>query len=187
MQSRFLMSCAATLALFADAACADTIYKCRNPQGNLVYQEAPCTQQAEAVSSWSSARQPQQDSEAGNVSDGVLVIPQRGNGHYFVDGSINGKPLTFVIDTGASSVVLPRSMAMLAGVYCKDQMLMQTVGGTASGCTSVVAKLKFGPFQINDVPVVIAPNLSQPLLGMNVLQRLRIEQNDGEMRISVRK
>jgi predicted aspartyl protease len=35
--------------------------------------------------------------------------------------------------------------------------------------------------------VVIAPNLSQPLLGMNVLQQLRIEQNDGEMRISVRK
>ena len=117
MQSRFLMSCAATLALFADAACADTIYKCRNPLGNLVYQEAPCAQQAEAVSSWSSARQPQQDSEAASVSDGVLVIPQRGNGHYFVDGSINGKPLTFVIDTGASSVVLPRSMAMLAGVY----------------------------------------------------------------------
>lgn len=187
MQSGFLMSCAAVLALFADAACADTIYKCRNPQGKLVYQEAPCAQEAEAVSSWSAARQPQQDNDAGNVFDGVLVIPQRGKGHYFVDGSINGKPLTFVIDTGASSVVLPRSMAMMAGVYCRDQVQMQTVGGNVSGCMGVVARLRFGPFQVNNVPVAIAPNLSQPLLGMNVLQNLRIEQNGGEMRISAKK
>ena len=39
---------------------------------------------------------------------------------------------------------------------------------------------------IKDVMAVIAPNLSQPLLGMNVLQQLKIAQEKGEMRLSTR-
>lgn len=184
MQSKFLTVCSAIFLLFADGAWAGTIYKCKNSQGSLVYQETPCTEQA--VSSWAATEQ-KQNQEADKAFDGVLLIPQHGNGHYFVEGSINGKPLTFVIDTGASSAVLPRPMAMAAGVYCKDKILMQTVNGTASGCTGIVSRLKFGPFQIRDVTVMIAPNLSQPLLGMSVLQRYKIVQNDGELRISEKK
>jgi clan AA aspartic protease (TIGR02281 family) len=175
------------LFLLMSGAWAGTIYKCRGPQGELVYQEAPC-RDAQALKSWSakSAEPQADDAAAESGANGVLVIPQRGSGHYFVNGSVNGKALTFVVDTGASSVVLPRPVAMLAGVYCKDKVLMQTVGGTASGCAGVAARLKFGPFLIRDVPVMIAPDLSQPLLGMNVLQQFRIEQDNGEMRLSPR-
>lgn len=186
MQSKFLILCAVASLTFAHCAWAGTVYKCKNPQGGLIYQETPCAQQAQAVSSWAATEQ-KQNQEADKPFNGVLVIPQHGNGHYFVEGSINGKPLTFVIDTGASSVVLPRAMAMAAGVYCKDNILMQTVNGTASGCTGIVSRLKFGPFQIRDVTVMIAPNLSQPLLGMNVLQQHKIEQDNGELRISAKK
>lgn len=186
MQSKFLTVCSAIFLLFADGAWAGTIYKCKNSQGALIYQEAPCAQQAQAVSSWAASEQ-KQNQEADKPFNGILVIPQHGNGHYFVEGSTNGKPLTFAIDTGASSVVLPRAMAMAAGVYCKDNILIQTANGAASGCTGVVSRLKFGPFQIRDVTVMIAPNLSQPLLGMSVLQRYKIEQNDGELRISEKK
>jgi len=47
-----------------------------------------------------------------------------------------------------------------------------------------VPKLKFGPFVLADVPAVISKNLDQPLLGMNVLQKFKIEQRNGEMKIS---
>lgn len=173
-------------ALMMSGAWAETVYKCRNPQGDLVYQETPCKQDAQSLKSWSApSAAPQADDAAlESVERGVLVIPQRGNGHYFVNGSVNGKALTFVVDTGASSVVLPRQVAMMAGVYCKEQVTMQTVGGSASGCVSIVAKLAFGPFRMRDVPVAIAPNLTQPLLGMNVLQQFRIEQEGGELRLS---
>jgi clan AA aspartic protease (TIGR02281 family) len=186
MQSKFLTVCSLIFLLFAEGAWAGTIYKCKDSQGSLVYQETACAQQAQAVSSWAASEQ-KQNQETDKAFNGVLVIPQHGNGHYFVEGSINGKPLTFVIDTGASSVVLPRAMAMAAGVYCKDNILMQTANGAASACTGIVSKLGFGPFQIRDVMVMIAPNLSQPLLGMNVLQRYKIDQNDGELRISTKK
>ncbi|BBI98602.1 hypothetical protein FGKAn22_02950 [Ferrigenium kumadai] len=188
MPSKFFIF--AVLALFADVAWAGTVYKCRNPQGDLVYQEAPCKQDAQSLKSWSapsfasSGEQQSADGALASAANCKLVIPQ-GNGHYSVNGSINDKPLNFVVDTGASSVVLPRSVALAAGVYCKDQVLMQTAGGSASGCASIAAKLRFGPFQIRDVPVMIAPNLTQPLLGMNVLQKFRIEQDGGEMRLSL--
>ena len=63
---------------------------------------------------------------------------------------------------------------------------MQTANGSIKGCSTTIKKLNFGPFVIKDVMAVIAPNLSQPLLGMNVLQQLKIAQEKGEMRLSTR-
>jgi clan AA aspartic protease (TIGR02281 family) len=163
---------------------AATIYKCKNPEGKLVYQETPCAKQHESVSSWVAKQEIGSGETAVQVVEGMLVIPQHPSGHYFVPGSINGKALTFVIDTGASAVVLPREFALSAGIYCRDKILMNTVNGTASGCVSVAPKLKFGPFTLTNVPVMIAPQLNQPLLGMNLLQQFKIQQESGVMRIS---
>lgn len=192
MRNKILMFAFSVLLLPGASAWAGTVYKCRSPQGDMVYQEAPCGQDAQSIKAWSalsaapSGTQQADDGAQASAENCTLVIPQSGNGHYFVDGSVNDKPLNFVVDSGASSVVLPRAEAMAAGVYCRDQVLMRTVNGTASGCTGIAAKLRFGPFQIRDVPVMIAPNLNQPLLGMNVLQKFRIEQDGGEMRFSPR-
>jgi clan AA aspartic protease (TIGR02281 family) len=178
----------ALLAISGGSVCAEgMVYKCKNPQGNLIYQESPCKQDTQAISSWTSSitRLPQ-DEELAETSNGIYVIKQRGSGHYFMDGKINGKALTFVIDTGASIVSLPRPVAFLARISCKEQIQLQTAGGSTSGCTAVIASLRFGPFLMKDVPAVIVPNLDQPLLGMNVLNQFKIEQSNGEMRISIR-
>ena len=52
--------------------------------------------------------------------------------------------------------------------------------------SSIINFLKdsHGQFLFKDVPAMIAPNLGQPLLGMNVLQQFRIEQDNGEMRLT---
>lgn len=120
------------------------------------------------------------------TSGGLYVVKQRGDGHYFLDGTINGKPLTFLVDTGASAVSLPREIAYLANMSCDEQVRMSTANGTASACLSVISTLKFGPFLLKNVPATIVPNLDQPLLGMNVLQQFKIEQENGEMKISSR-
>ncbi len=175
------------LALLAANVRAAAIYKCKDQQGNLVYQDAPCAQKTETVSSRRvTTEAPQVSNEPAAVSNGVLVIKQRGSGHFFVDGSINGKPLTFVIDTGASLVVLPRQLAFSAQIYCKNQVMMQTAKGPASACSTVIPRLGVGPFLLRDVPAMISGDLGQPLLGMSALQQFRIEQEQGEMRISLR-
>ncbi|MCK9355341.1 MAG: aspartyl protease family protein, partial [Gallionella sp.] len=112
---------------------AETVYKCRNPQGDLVYQQTSCAKETEPVSSWaatSTAAQP--DSSIDSVVDGVLVLRQRENGHYLLNGRIKGKTLTFMVDTGASAISLSRSAAMSAQIYCRDQILMRTANGSSS-------------------------------------------------------
>lgn len=164
-----------------------TVYKCRNPQGDLIYQESPCAQNAQPISSWADLSEAKQkESTPEQSTSGMLIIKQHDSGHYFLPGSINGEALMFVIDTGASVVSLPRSVALSAQIYCKDKILMQTANGSTSVCTAIIPKLRFGPFLIKDAPAMIAPNLGQPLLGMNILQQFRVEQENGEMRISLR-
>lgn len=118
--------------------------------------------------------------------DGMLVLKQRGNGHYFLEGSVNDKALTLLVDTGASGVALPMSFALSAKIACRNKALIQTANGVAEACTAIIQKLTIGPFMLTDVPAVISKNLSDPLLGMNVLQKFKVEQNNGEMRISTR-
>lgn len=178
---------AITLALSSAATWAGgTVYKCKNQQGNLVYQESPCAKDIQPITSWAASTEAkQQEDEPAANFNGVLTIRQRGNGHYFLDGAVNGKALTFLVDTGASAVSLPRSTAMSARIYCKDNILMQTANGQASACTTVIPILKFGPFTVRNAQATISPNLSQPLLGMSVLRQFRLEQDSGEMRISL--
>jgi len=165
----------------------DMVYKCRNQNHKLIYQQTPCNQGIESVSSWKAkASTPPPDIEPLSASNGTLVINSRESGHYLLDATINEKPLTFVIDTGASIVSLPRPIAFLARISCKDQISLKTANGTTSGCTAVISKLKFGPFLMENVSATIVPNLDQPLLGMNVLKEFKIEQDGGEMRISIK-
>ena len=165
----------------------DTIYKCKNQQGDLLYQKSPCKESVQTISSWTAAAKVQAPAQKPEkkVKD-EFIIKQNSNGYYLLEGAVNDKALTFVIDTGASFVSLPRSFAQGAGIYCKDKINMQTANGSIKGCSTFIKKLNFGPFFVNDVMAVIAPNLSQPLLGMNVLQHLKMAQEKGEMRLSTR-
>jgi len=166
------------LALTSAGAWAAAVYKCRNQQGNLIYQESPCKQDVQAIASWGAAEMQQ--------LDGMLILKQRGNGQYFLEAMVNDRTLTFLVDTGASGISLPLSFALSANIICRNKIYMQTANGVAEACTAVIPKLKFGPFMLADVPAVISRNLGQPLFGMNVLQKFKVEQNNGEMRIMTR-
>lgn len=176
------------LAVSVGSACAESmVYKCRNPEGRLIYQESPCRQSGQELSSWASSTTPiARDNEEESTPDDIYVIKQHRNGHYFMDGQVNGKVLTFLVDTGASAVALPRSFAFLARISCIEQTQVETAAGTTGACTARISTLRFGPFVMKNLPAIISPTLDQPLLGMNVLNHFKIEQNNGEMRISNR-
>jgi len=152
-------------------AWSGTIYKCKTSDGDLHYQEKPCAEKTKSVSSW------------GSASGSPLILPQGNGGHYFVDGTINDHKLNFVIDTGASVVVIPQSQASQAGLICQRQTMTHTANGLTATCRTTIHKLKFGTFTLTNVEASIAPNLGQPLMGMNVLKQFRVEQDSGEMRL----
>lgn len=179
------LSAATVLAASCAPIFGEQIYKCKNSEGRLMYQKAPCAANVETLSSWSQTYKTPLPTTSEKKSAPVpLALKQHGSGHYFVDGAINGKPLVFVIDTGASMVSLPSNAASAAGITCEKTALMETANGRTEACTAVIPELKFGHFVIKDAQSMIVPNLSQPLLGMNILQHFKIAQDNGEMRIS---
>jgi len=174
----FVRSALILLSLFITLPChADNVYKCRTSQGKLEYSGSPCAAQKQAVSSWGAAIDPDHPQPL------PMIIKAQGGGHFFVDGKVNGHQLRFLIDTGATTVSLPASMQKNAKLVCKQDVMVDTANGKSKNCVTTIAELRFGDYTIKNIVATLAPNLTQPLLGMNVLSRYRIEQSKQEMRI----
>jgi clan AA aspartic protease (TIGR02281 family) len=186
MKQAILWLAAALLFSMHLSALAGTIFKCKNSAGAMQYQEKPCEKEAQAISSWAdtSATKVEVDADSPGSENQTLVLGQGAGGHYYIDGAVNDNFLNFVVDTGATMVALPLSFASSAGLKCKQKVMMITANGQAQGCTTTIDKLKIGNFTLHYVDAVMQPNLGQPLLGMNVLKQFRVEQDNGQMRLS---
>lgn len=178
-------SAAILLILVSASAWSGTIFKCKNAAGVTLYQEKPCEKEVQSVSSWAStSTSVEEDAGAPGTESKPLILGAGQGGHYYIDGAVNDNYLNFVVDTGATVVALPTSMAITAGLKCNKTVMMRTANGQSQGCLTVIEKLKIGKFTLRYVEAVVQPNLSQPLLGMNVLKQFRVEQDNGQMRLS---
>jgi clan AA aspartic protease (TIGR02281 family) len=114
----------------------------------------------------------------------ILRLP-RVNGHYLSAGSVNGVPLVFMVDTGATSVAISSGMAARVGISQCVPRTFSTANGKAQGCMAKVPEITFGGFRLSNIDVAVMPNLSsEALLGMNVLRLFRIEQANDTLIIS---
>ena len=162
--------------LFSQTALAAKVYKCKNAQGGISYQDSACAQANQPVSAWNTNKS----------NPRTLTLKAGEGGHYSVDGQVNGQTVVFVVDTGASFVAIPQAMAVAAQLNCQNQTTSDTANGTTSGCTTTIGVLTFGPFTLREVTAVLLPNLAQPLMGMNVLKQFNIIQENGEMRLTAK-
>lgn len=166
------------LTCLCHSAWAEKIYKCQDAKGILIYGSSPCKANVETLNTWTVATKVKPPE--------TLTLKQNDFGQYSTEGAINEQTVTFVVDTGASRVSLPTAVAQVAQITCKNEVTIHTANGSVQACSVTIPKFKFGPFALDNVDAIIAPNLSQPLLGMNVLQQFRIAQEQGEMHISKR-
>jgi len=108
------------------------------------------------------------------------------DGHFHIDGAIQGTPVRFLIDTGASIVSVSQQLANRIGLECDVAATYRTANGLVQGCNTRATELEFGPFRIDNVSVAILPNLtSEALLGMNALRKVRMEQQADKLRMSL--
>jgi len=118
---------------------------------------------------------------------GEVVVGRGANDGFYVAGAINGAPARFLIDTGATDVVLNREDAARAGVAVPAGAFSrpsETANGVGYGAPGVVKTLTVGSIRLSDVPVQInqAP-MSTSLLGMTFLKRLDSFQIHGDQLI----
>jgi clan AA aspartic protease (TIGR02281 family) len=116
--------------------------------------------------------------DEGDVDAGDLeyVIEPGAGGHYVVEAVVNGAPITFLVDTGASSIVLTMDDAARLGFRPETLRFTQrfvTANGEVRGAPVTLRELRIGQFSLYDVPASVneAP-LSVSLLGMSFLRRL---------------
>ncbi len=107
----------------------------------------------------------------------ALVIEKSASGHFEIDSSVNNAKVSFMIDTGASSIVLTLQDAQKAGIDAGALSYSVPVS-TANGM-SMAAPVRLDDIVIGDIirhnlPALVAPEgkLDQSLLGMDYLNTL---------------
>ncbi|MDQ2091257.1 retropepsin-like aspartic protease family protein [Marimonas arenosa] len=123
------------------------------------------------------------------ANEGRIELPRAPDGHYYLTAEVNGAPVRFTVDTGASEIVLSLSDAQSAGI---DTNNLAYVGRafTANGevRTAPVRLDSFAVGPIRDIGIRAYVNegaMDGSLLGMSYLQRYsRIEITDGALTLT---
>ena len=119
---------------------------------------------------------------------GTLSYHADQRGHFWVDAAVNGAPVRFMVDTGASAVVLTMTDAAAAGYGHGNltfNVAMSTANGRARAAAIKLREVRIGQLAVSDVQAMVAENLNTSLLGMTFLKRLDgFEIRDGVLTIN---
>jgi aspartyl protease family protein len=111
-------------------------------------------------------------------------------GHFTADGQVNGQPVRFVVDTGASLVSISVSEAQRLSLdYKKGQKaLMNTANGATTGYLVQLDTVKVGGVTLHGVDAVVieGTGFGSPLLGMSFLNRMNMKREGDIMTLTRR-
>lgn len=123
--------------------------------------------------------------EGSRHSDGTTEVTLLRNrqGHYIAPGLINGRPVSFMLDTGATVISVPEPMARDIGLKRGRPVTLETANGARRAWATRLDRVELGPIRLDDVPAVINPGHStaQVLLGMSFLKQLDFTQRGREL------
>ena len=112
------------------------------------------------------------------AGDRAVVLRADRSGHFWADGSIDGKSVRFMVDTGATGVALGRATAARVGLRTRERdftVRSHTANGIARAAPVEIRRLQIGPITLYNVDarVMEQPMPGMALLGMSVLSRLQ--------------
>jgi aspartyl protease family protein len=116
-----------------------------------------------------------------------VIVPRDGRGHFQVDGRVDGRRLSFMIDTGASVIALTASDAARLGIHPAQREFVtevKTANGTVRAAPTRLDMVEVGDLVVRDVTALVLPDeaLSDNLLGLSFLSRLRrFEYSNGQL------
>jgi aspartyl protease family protein len=113
-------------------------------------------------------------------------VPLAPDGHYWLRATVNGAPVNFLVDTGATLTAVSAETAERVGLEPRGAGIpvrMQTANGSVAAQLTTIDELKFGNVAARGIDAIIAPGLGPTnVIGMNVLSRLAsVQFADGTM------
>lgn len=120
------------------------------------------------------------------VSQDRIELPRAPDGHYYLTAEVNGTPIRFVVDTGASQVVLSQGDAARIGIDTENLAYLgraYTANGQVRTAPVRLDSVAVGPVRHEDVRAVVNGGaMDGSLLGMSYLQRFSsIEITGGQL------
>ncbi len=161
------------LSLFLSFGAMAQVFKCANSR--VSYSDSPCSSGGVSY-----------NASAASVSTPVSLQIVHANGGFFYQGSANGLPVNFQIDTGATKTTLSGDTAFKLGVKsCVPSGVSHTANGQAVFCMVRLSSLTLGQFTFSNVDVQVMPGMSGvSLFGMDLLSQMHFSQFNGVLTIS---
>jgi aspartyl protease family protein len=112
-----------------------------------------------------------------------VILKRNPAGHYVASGTINGVPVVFLLDTGATDVALSPELADRLGLEKRGRAVSRTANGKVYTWQSLLREVGLGGIRLNDIRASILPGMKgdEVLLGMSFLKRLEMIQRGDEL------
>ena len=122
------------------------------------------------------------------TEDRVIEVPRSNDRHFNLTMRLNGEPIDFVVDTGATGIVLSLQDARRAGLNPDDLAFSgtaRTANGTVSTAYTRIDEIAIGPVTFQNVRVAVnGGEMRGSLLGMSFLDRFeRMEITGNRLRL----
>lgn len=114
---------------------------------------------------------------------GAIELQRGSDGHFHWPGTLNGIAVDFLVDTGATGTAIPQALADRAGLIAEGSMQSSTAGGVVQGTIARADLALQGGVRADRLRVAVLPRLESPLLGMDVLSKMRFTQSNGVLRL----
>lgn len=120
-------------------------------------------------------------------SNEPVVLERNRQGHYVATGLIEGEPVVFLLDTGATNISVPQPLAQRIGLDPGDKVRVGTANGSISVFRTELESVQLGGIEMRGVAAHINPFMegNTVLLGMSFLKHLELRQTNGVLELRV--
>ena len=123
-------------------------------------------------------------------SGGQIVLSAGPGGHFISAGSINGRSVNFMVDTGATLVAIGAADAQRLGIDLSNARpaMMGTANGNIVAQLVTLTSVRLGEVEVFNVNAVVTP-MAMPyvLLGNSFLTRFQMRRDNDVMRLEIRR
>lgn len=122
-------------------------------------------------------------------ADGSVQLQRHRDGHFYAAGAINGQPVMFMVDTGATAIAVTDALADAAGLQGGTPATFNTANGTRMGRLVRAQTVSVGPFTVQQLTVGTGYTGATPqsaLLGQNFLKQFDVRMHGNVMEIRTR-
>lgn len=112
-----------------------------------------------------------------------VYLERNRQGHYIMSGLVNHVPTEFILDTGATDVVIPETLARQAGLEYGIPSQAMTANGYVEIYNTIIPELRLDQITLLDVRASINPSMpdDMALLGMSALRQVEILQHGSQL------